>query len=74
MTLDELYHLRKSLLDLWDFSSNHLDGDATDLTAKMHEHYSKSLATVKKEIRRTHLRNAVAKIKRDRKKKTANRK
>lgn len=66
MNLKELYHLRNSLIDLWDFASNHLDGDKTNLTNEMHEHCSKSLDIVKKQLDKTHLRNAIAKIKRER--------
>lgn len=64
MTLDELYQIRDTLHDNWDFISSNTDSDETGLQEEMGERYGEAIEALDKEIKRIHLRNALARAKR----------
>jgi hypothetical protein len=67
MTLDELYQIRDTLHDNWDFISSNTDSDETGLQEEMGNRYVEAIDVLDKEIKRIHLINALARVKKKRK-------
>ena len=65
MTIEEARHLLSSYNDLWDFVSNACDGDESGILQHMKKHIDKSEEIVQKELRRLYLRNAKARLRRN---------
>jgi hypothetical protein len=67
MTLSELYHIRNTLHDNWDFISSNTDSDESGIREEMSENYGLAKKSLDKEIERIQLINAKARAKRSKK-------